>query len=160
LLVLRCSRGGTPRGCATTNGESEMRRKHNAPGGSLPAIKMMGTASCALQTLPDGQISKTCPAHLRKIFRWSRRANQRYQLAPSFPGKRGGRASSRTLGKDAVDAAASARHLFAGRFSVSGQQRVDERRRRVRQNRVVLAPVAGVKSAEVFRRPNRARQDR
>src|SRR6266404_5117430 len=54
----------------------------------------------------------------RAKFRWSRRANQRYQLAPSFPGKRGGRASSRTWGKDAVDAAASARNGIAGRTSV------------------------------------------
>jgi len=31
---------------------------------------------------------------------------------------------------------------------------------RVRQNREVLAPVAGVKSAEVFARPDRVRQNR
>ncbi len=49
--------------------------------------------------LPDGQIKKTCPAPLRKIFRVTRRANQGYQLAPSFPGKRGDRASSRTWGR-------------------------------------------------------------
>ena len=49
--------------------------------------------------LPDGQIKKTCPAPLRKIFRLTRRANQGYQLAPSFPGKRGDRASSRTWGR-------------------------------------------------------------
>ena len=71
--------------------------------------------------------------------------------------------------------------MFAGRVSVSDRQRVDERRlnasaktsagRRwlvewvgegscVRQNRVVLAPVAGVKSAEVFAKPNRVSQNR
>ena len=49
-------------------------------------------------------------------------------------------------GWDAVDAAASARNVIAGRVSrersTSAQ---DERRQSVRQNRVVLAPVAGVK---------------
>ncbi len=69
--------------------------------------------------------------------------------------------------------------MFAGRFSVSDRQRVDERRLNasaktsaghrwpverfgegscVRQKRVVLAPVAGVKSAEVFAKPNRVRK--
>src|SRR6266404_42725 len=46
-----------------------------------------------------------------------------------------------------------AREVIAGRFSVSDRQRVDERRCGVRQSRVVLAPVAGVKSAEVFSGP-------
>jgi hypothetical protein len=32
---------------------------------------------------------KICPAFARKIFRFRRRANQDYQFAPSFPGKRG-----------------------------------------------------------------------
>jgi hypothetical protein len=45
---------------------------------------------------PSGKSPKTCPAPLRKIFRFPRRANQRYQLAPSFPGKRGVSRSSRT----------------------------------------------------------------
>ena len=66
---------------------------------------------------PTGKSVKTCPAPLKKIFRFRRRANQRYQLAPSFPGKRGGRASSRTWGRDAVDAAASARVCSQGEFS-------------------------------------------
>ena len=39
---------------------------------------------------------KTCPALSQKIFRFRRRANQFYQLAPSFPGKRGVSRSSRT----------------------------------------------------------------
>jgi hypothetical protein len=51
---------------------------------------------CTRIFCPTGKSVKTCPAPLRKIFRFRRRANQRYQLAPSFPGKRGGRASSRT----------------------------------------------------------------
>ena len=40
--------------------------------------------------------TKTCPALSAKIFRFRRRANQFYQLAPSFPGKRGASRSSRT----------------------------------------------------------------
>jgi hypothetical protein len=83
------------------------------------------------------------------------------------------------LGWDAVDAAASSRAGLQGGLSIEGvlvsiNRRVDERRfnafaemrlaahgqstigegRCVRQNRVVLAPVAGVKSAEVHE-PNR-----
>src|SRR5260370_23123279 len=53
----------------------------------------------------------------RAKFRLTRRANQRYQFAPSFPGKRGGRASSRTGDKDEWDAAASARNGVVGRVS-------------------------------------------
>jgi hypothetical protein len=49
------------------------------------------------------------------------------------------------VGADAVDAAASARKVIAGRFSVSDARRTDERRCCVRQKRVVPAPVAGVK---------------
>jgi len=40
-----------------------------------------------------------------------------------------------------------------GGFPVSDRVHADERRRRVGQNRVVLAPVAGVKSAEVLVSP-------
>ena len=49
------------------------------------------------------------------------------------------------VGWDAVDAAASARKVVAGRFSVSDSQRADERRQSVRQNRVVPASVADAK---------------
>jgi hypothetical protein len=57
------------------------------------------------------------------------------------------------VGRDAVDVAASARLGFTGQASVCERLAgaTDERRFCVRQNRVVLAPVAGVKSAEVFR---------
>jgi hypothetical protein len=48
-------------------------------------------------------------------------------------------------GEDAVDAAASARRVVAGRFSVSDARRTDERRCCVRQNRVVPASVADAK---------------
>jgi hypothetical protein len=125
----------------------------------------------------------------------TRRANQPNPVQPSpkkysafavgqitatdspIPSRSEGRSpSSRTLGRVAVDAAASARKVIAGRFAVSDRRRADDgadppslklRRSgtklvevfgaggRVRQNRVVLAPVAGVKSAEA-RQPNRA----
>ena len=42
--------------------------------------------------------------------------------------------------------------------TVSDLSAQDERRYCVRQKRVVLAPVAGVKSAEVFANPNRGRK--
>ena len=66
---------------------------------------------------------KTCPAPPTKIFRLTCRANQHYQLAPSFPGTRGVSRSSRNAGEDAVDAAAAARKLFTGRSFVSEQRR-------------------------------------
>src|SRR6266567_1035577 len=37
----------------------------------------------------DSKASRVVQSPLSKIFRLTRRANQRYQLAPSFPGKRG-----------------------------------------------------------------------
>ena len=108
------------------------------------------------------------PAPSQKIFRFRRRANQFYQLAPSFPGKRGVSRSSRTRERMRWTRQRRARKvcrradLFRER-----QWRADDRRSssnisadstwsvevwlaeaRVRQNRVVLAPVAGVKSAE------------
>ena len=51
----------------------------------------------------------------RKNISLTRRANQFYQLAPSFPGKRGGSRVVTNAGWDAVDAAASARKVIAGR---------------------------------------------
>jgi hypothetical protein len=65
----------------------------------------------------------------RAKFRLTCRANQRYQLAPSFPGKRGGRASSRTREGMRWTRGASARNGVAGRVSrerSTGAQ--DERR--------------------------------
>ena len=71
---------------------------------------------------------------------------------------RGASATSRTLGWDAVDVAASGVKRD-GRASllVSNQQHADDRCCFVRQNRVVLAPVAGVKLSEASR-PDRVRQ--
>jgi hypothetical protein len=88
-----------------------------------------------------------CPALAQKIFRFFCRANQFYQLAPSFPGKRGGSRVVTNAGWDAVDAAASARKVIAGRARLVS----DRPARRtngagcVRQNRVVPTPVAGAK---------------
>ncbi len=47
---------------------------------------------------PTGKSVISCPSPLRKIFCFPRRANQRYQLAPSRAHKRGASRSSRTLG--------------------------------------------------------------
>jgi len=46
---------------------------------------------------PTGKSLKICPALPRKIFRFPRRANHLYKLAPSRP-QRGGSRSSRTRG--------------------------------------------------------------
>jgi hypothetical protein len=62
---------------------------------------MVGTAQkrlCPPRFSPTGKSLKICPALSQKIFRFRRRANQRYQLAPSHPDKRGVSRSSRTRG--------------------------------------------------------------
>src|ERR1700682_1666665 len=103
---------------------------------------------------PTGKSVKTCPAPSRKIFRLSRRANQRYQLAPSFPGKRGGRASSRTREGMRWTQQRRRETVSQGESLVSGQPaRATNGAFSVRQDRVVLTPVAGVKSAEVLVSP-------
>jgi len=61
--------------------------------------------------------------------------------------------SSQTLGRVAVDAAALRAIEIAGRISVSDRSAQDERRCCVRQNRVVLAPVAGVQAGGGFSSP-------
>jgi hypothetical protein len=101
--------------------------------------------SCTRIFCPTGKSVKTCPAPLRKIFRFRRRPNQRYQLAPSFPGKRGGRASSRTWERMRWT-------LWRRRVCVRRavfRERTTARRTNdafsVRQNRVVPTPVAGAK---------------
>jgi hypothetical protein len=50
----------------------------------------------------DGQIKKSCPSLPRKIFRLTRRANQRYQLAR--PARQGALAIVTNARRDAVDA--------------------------------------------------------
>jgi hypothetical protein len=72
---------------------------------------------------PSGKSPKTCPAPLRKIFRFPRRANQRYQLAPSFPGKRGVSRSSRTREGMRWTRQRRRAEVSQGGFVVSEQQR-------------------------------------
>jgi hypothetical protein len=96
-----------------------------------------------------------------------------------FPARGADRESSRNAGWDVVDARASARKAIAGRdqtrerfmarktndvsafakasadLHLSPAKPLGEDGSRVRQNRVVLTPVAGAKSAEACR-PNRA----
>src|ERR1700730_9045793 len=70
---------------------------------------------------------------------------------PVSPEKRGGSRSARNAPWDAVDAAAAPRNGIAGRICpVSDIVSARRRRQSVRQKRVVLTPVAGVKSAEVL----------
>ena len=92
--------------------------------------------------LPDGRA-------LEKPVQW---ADQKYFAFPFGrnifmdsavpPKQRGVSRSSRTLGRDAVDAAASCARgdRRAGDEPVSGQQHADERRCSVRRSRVVLTP--------------------
>jgi hypothetical protein len=121
----------------------------------------------------------SCPAPPAKIFCLTRRANQNYESRYLIPHE-GRWPSSRTLGSDAVDAAASgARTGSQGGFnsvSDAGAQTNGAKSAFaktsagvhypakhlakagcVRQKRVVLASVADVKSAEVLRaRPGSA----
>ena len=126
----------------------------------------------------QGDLDRPVPS--KKIFRFCRRANQFYQFAHLIP-EEGRIAIVTNAGWDVVDATASARNGVAGRVSrerSTGAQTNDavsafakasadgyQTRRsllaktgRVRQSRVVLAPVAGVKSAEASR-PDRVRQN-
>jgi hypothetical protein len=135
--------------------------------------------SCTRIFCPTGKSVKTCPAPLRKIFRFPRRANQRYQLAPSFPGKRGGRASSRTWEGMRWTRQRRRATVSQGESLVSDQPACRRtalippslKLRRtgtkpveafgvdgcVRQNRVVPTPVAGVKlSVATSIRPDRS----
>jgi hypothetical protein len=99
---------------------------------------------------PDGQITKTCPAPRVKIFRFSSDPNQRLFPCRPDPARGADRASSRTRdGMRWTRAASGAKRCSQGGFPVSGHGAQDDRRCSVRQNRVVLAPVAGVKLSVV-----------
>jgi hypothetical protein len=80
-------------------------------------------ASLRATKQPDGQISKSCPAPREKIFRLTRRANQRYQLA-RLTRQEGRLAIVTNVRWDAVDARVT----------------TDERDLSGRRSRVVLAP--------------------
>jgi hypothetical protein len=107
--------------------------------------------------LPDRQITccfRRCasPVPFEKIFRFRRRANHRYRLAHPVP-LRGALAIVTNVGagcggRGSVRRAAG---LRGGLWPVSDQRHADDRCCCVRQNRVVLAPVAGVKLAEMLR---------
>jgi hypothetical protein len=93
-----------------------------------------------------------CPVQSPPKKYTSSRETQITLTTPAIPSRLEGRwPSSRTLGRDAVDAAASGAWLcWQGGPNVRERtQRVDDWRGCVRQKRVVLAPVAGVKPAEV-----------
>jgi len=64
---------------------------------------MMMLAARVRQIGPTGKSAKTCPAPAKKIFRLTRRANQRYLLAPSHP-MRGALRNVTNARWDAVDA--------------------------------------------------------
>jgi hypothetical protein len=110
------------------------------------SLRSVGSVWCDAKVIdcPTGKSPKVCPALSGKIFPLPCRANHGHDSA-RLTRQEGRIAIVTNAGEDAVDAAASARKVIAGRFSVSDAQRADERRQRVRQNRVVLAPVAGVK---------------
>jgi hypothetical protein len=109
------------------NGERENK---NHPRGKFAAFCVACTDNRLKNPLRDGGDSRrhfkairVVQSPLAKIFRFRRRANQFYQLAPSFPGKRGGSRVVTNAGGDAVDAAASARGSVHRAASVSEQQR-------------------------------------
>ena len=75
----------------------------SAKAGTRPGMTRCNTAPLAKaphapaeKIRPQHQRDLPCPAPSQKTFRFRRRANQFYQLAPSFPGKRGASRSSRT----------------------------------------------------------------
>ena len=92
-----------------------------------------------------------CPVQSRAKKESASCETQISPRTPAIPARRRGVSrSSRTLGWVAVDAKApGARWKSQGGFPVSDASVPDEWRICVRQNRVVLAPVAGVKPAEV-----------
>ena len=92
---------------------------------------------------PTGDSPRSSPSGKNNsLFRNSDLSYKR--ITPAH--ERGGSRSSRNAGRDAVDAGGvgARRNRRAGR-TVSDGHRADERRRRVRQKRVVLAVVATVK---------------
>ena len=75
----------------------------SARAGTRPGMTRFNTAPLAKaphapaeKIRPQDQRDLPCPSPSQKTFRFRCRANQFYQLAPSFPGKRGASRSSRT----------------------------------------------------------------
>src|SRR5258708_19355482 len=101
--------------------------------------------------LPDGQITKSCPALFAKIFRFRRRANQNYKPRRLVPHE--GRIAIVTdAERDAVDAAALGAPDVAGRDEPRERSiaRKTNGASRGRQSRVALAPLPGANSAEAI----------
>jgi hypothetical protein len=86
------------------------------------------------------------PVSRAKIFRFSSPPNQWLFLRRPVSTRGADRASSRTRDGMRWTRQRQARKVFAGRLSVSEHGAQDDRRCSVRQNRVVLAPVAGVQA--------------
>jgi hypothetical protein len=138
---------------------------------------MTGSVSVMWQNCLTGKSANSCPAPFEKRFLFSADPNHLYKLAPSCPERgalaivtnvgmgcggrgSGGRVRSRRAGSPVSDATARGRTALnppSLKLRRTGTKPVEAfgADGRVRQNRVVLAPVAGVKPAEVFR-PNRA----
>ena len=103
---------------------------------------------------PTGKSPKTCPALAQKIFRFAPAPNQPYNSRHPAPTRGAYRDRHGRWVRGAVAAARRARNKFSqGELAHERRPRADERRDRGRQSRVVLAPVAGVKPAEVLRNP-------
>src|ERR1700694_4149724 len=66
--------------------------------------------------LPDGQITDSCPAPLRKIFRFSADPNQLYKSLHPVPHRGAFRDRHGRWARDAVDAAASGARIARGRM--------------------------------------------
>ena len=71
---------------------------------------------------PDGQITISCPAVSRKIFRFRRRANHLYKLGPSHPKKGADRDRHETRGGMRWTRQRRARNGIAGRLPWSRER--------------------------------------
>jgi hypothetical protein len=90
----------------------------SAQGGLLASCASQIPPQRLRQSNPTGKSPKVCPSLRAKIFRLTRRANQRYQLAPSHP-VRGALRTSRTLRWDAVDATTASDERLMSRTAKS-----------------------------------------
>ena len=124
------------------------------------ALLRMRSGMCDLLCdCPTGKSLKTCPALARKIFRFAFTPNHSYNSRHPAPTRGAYRDRHGRWVRGAVAAARRARKKFSqGELAHERRPRADERRDRGRQSRVVLAPVAGVKPAEVLRNPTGFRQ--
>ena len=101
---------------------------------------------------PTGKSPKTCPALAQKIFRFAPAPNHPYNSRHPAPTRGAYRDRHGRWVRGAVAAARRARNKsLQGELAHERRPRADERRDCGRQSRVVLAPVAGVKPAEMLR---------